>query len=277
MPAMLCPGCRKLISDDEARCPYCGALRPGLWGVGRRLQRLFGHQLQLVPMITVACATLYVISLLVDWRAALSPQSGLFGLLGPSMRALYLLGMTGRDSLELGHYWTLLTAIYLHGGLLHIVFNVMWVRQLGTFTEETLGPARFFVVFSLAGAGGFLASSTLGHNPSIGASGSIFGLLGAMIAYRRRRGGGRDVLTQQFLTWAVVLFVFGLVMKGVDNWAHLGGFTTGYLLGRRLYGVRERHESRGIQILALALLVLTVAGFVLSFVRFLPAFMSTRS
>jgi len=153
----------------------------------------------------------------------------------------------------------------------------MWIRQLGTFTEETLGPARFFVVFSVAGAGGFLASSMLGHNPSIGASGSIFGLLGAMIAYRRRRGGARDVLTQQFLTWAVVIFVFGLVMKGVDNWAHLGGFVMGYVLGQRMHGIRERHEGRGVQILALALLVLTVAGFVLSFVRFLPAFMSTRS
>jgi len=275
MPAMLCPSCRKLIGDDEARCPYCGALRPGLWGAGRRLQHLFGHQLQLVQLITVTCVALYITSLAVDVRGALSPTGGLMGILSPSTRALYLLGMTGRDSMQMGHWWTVLTAIYLHGSLLHIFFNVMWIRQLGTFAEEELGPARFFILYSLAGAGGFLASSFLGHSPSIGASGSIFGLLGAMIAYRRRRGGTRDVLSQQFLTWAVVLFAFGLFMRGVDNWAHLGGFTTGFLLGQRLHGIRERHEGRGTQMLALGLLVLTLCGFVLSFVRLLPAFLQT--
>ena len=272
MPAMLCPSCRKLISDDEPRCPYCGAVRPGLWGFGPKLQRLFGQHLLLVPIISMGCIVLYVVSLLIDARAILTPSGGLFGFLSPSSRALLLLGMTGGPAFQLGHWWTLLTAIYLHGSLLHIFFNVMWIRQLGTFTEEALGPARFFVLFSVAGAGGFLLSNLFGHAPSIGASGSIFGLLGAMIAFRRRRGSTRDVLTQQFVTWAVVLFAFGLFMPGIDNWAHLGGFATGYIMGQRLHG-QERPEGRGIQLLALALLVLTASGFVLSIVRFLPYFL----
>ncbi|HZL85107.1 MAG TPA: rhomboid family intramembrane serine protease [Candidatus Krumholzibacteria bacterium] len=274
MPAMLCPSCRKLIGDDEPRCPYCGALRPGLWGAGRRLQRLFGHHLQLVPLITITCIVLYVTSIALDLRAALTPSGGLMGILSPSSRALFLLGMTGRPALEIGHWWTLLTAVYLHGGLLHIFFNVMWIRQLGTFAEEELGPARFFVLYSLAGAGGFLASSLLGNGPSIGASGSIFGLLGAMISFRRRRGGTRDVMTQQFVTWAVVLFAFGLFMRGVDNWAHLGGFVTGFAFGHRVRGAHERPEGRGVQLAALGLLVLTLAGFLLSIVRLLPWFLS---
>ncbi len=273
MPAMICPSCKKLISDDEPRCPYCGTLRPGLWGAGPRLQRLFGHQLQLVPLISITCIVLFVISLVLDYRAALTPSGGIMGILSPSSRALVLLGMTGRPFLQLGHWWTLLTAVYLHGSLLHIFFNVMWIRQLGTFAENALGPARFFVLYSLAGAGGFLLSSLLGTTPSLGASGSIFGLLGGMIAFLRRRGGARDMLTQQFVTWAVVLFAFGLFMKGVDNWAHLGGFITGYIYGLRVRGTEERREGRWMQLAALGLLVVTFAGFLLSIVLFLPRFL----
>lgn len=275
MAAMLCPSCRKLISQDEPRCPYCGTVRPGLWGLGPKLQQLFGHQLQLVPLISIGCVVLYVLALVLDLRGALTPSGGLLGILSPSSRALFLLGMTGGPSLELGHWWTLLTAIFLHGSLLHIFFNVMWIRQLGTFAEQVLGPARFFVLFALSGAGGFLLTNLLGSAPSIGASGSIFGLLGAMIAFRRRRGATRDMLTQQFLTWAVVLFAFGLFMPGIDNWAHLGGFGTGFLMGQRLHGLEERREGRNVQLLALGLLVLTLAGIVLSVVRFLPAFLAT--
>jgi rhomboid protease GluP len=276
MGSMICPSCRKLISDDEPRCPYCGTVRPGLWGFGPRLQRLFGNRLELVPLITMTCIVLFIVSLGLDLRSAFDAGGFPFGILSPGHNALILLGMTGRGLLQIGHWWTLLTAIYLHGGLLHIFFNVLWVRQLGAFAEEELGPARFFVLFSLSGAAGFALSSLLSPYPSIGASGSVFGLLGAMIAFRRRRGGAGDVMTQQFISWAVLLFALGLFMRGVNNWAHLGGFASGYLFGQRIHGMRERPEGRGVQILALALLLLTLFGFVASIVTILPEFLSLR-
>src|SRR5210317_2209343 len=88
MAAMLCPSCRKLISQDEPRCPYCGAIRPGMWGLGPKLQSLFGRQLQLVPIISMACIVLYVTALVLDIRGALTPFGGLLGILSPSSRAL---------------------------------------------------------------------------------------------------------------------------------------------------------------------------------------------
>jgi rhomboid protease GluP len=182
--------------------------------------------------------------------------------------------MTGRFAAQQGDWLTVLTAIYLHGSLIHIFFNVMWIRQLGTFAEDELGPARFFVVFSLAGAGGFLLSIFAHTAASVGASGSIFGMLGCVIAFRRRRGAGSDMVSQQFIMWAVALFVLGLVFPGVDNWAHAGGFAVGYVLGRRMHGIRERGEGRNMQLLALALLGLTVAGFIFSIVRRLPEFLA---
>jgi rhomboid protease GluP len=175
--------------------------------------------------------------------------------------------MTGGYAWEQGWWWTLLTAIYLHGGLLHIFFNLMWIRNLGPTVSEVFGPARAFVIFSVAGAAGFLVSN-LAMNPpppSIGASGSIFGLLAALIVYGRRSGA--SMLTAQLYQWAIILFVFGFLMSGVNNFAHAGGFAGGWVAAEAMAFIDQRRESLGVQILALALLGLTLVGFVLSFIR----------
>lgn len=262
--AILCPSCRKLISIDEPRCPFCGAVRPGLWGYGPALQSVFGTQANVVAWIVSACILLYVVGILMDVPGAMQSKSFL-NFLSPSGFALYRLGMTGGAS-ELGpRWWTLLTAIYLHGGLLHIFFNMMWIRQLGAETQRLFGAARFFILFSLTGAGGFLVSDLLGTRPSIGASGAIFGLFGAMLAYtRRHRSTLGDLASRQVLQWALILLLFGFMTPGVNNLAHLGGFASGFLIGRRLPSVDERRPSRFEQLLALGLLALTVVGFVLS-------------
>ena len=185
--SMICPQCGKLIGVNEEKCPFCGAWRPGLFGYAPAIQRWFGRRLDLVAFIVTSCVVLYVAAL------ALQPGEifrlhGFFSILSPGSRALYQLGMTGGLAWRQGWWWTLLTAIYLHGGLLHIFFNLMWIRNLGPAVTEVYGPARAFVVFSIAGAVGFLLSNLASGAPSIGASGSIFGLLAALIVYGRRRG-----------------------------------------------------------------------------------------
>ena len=221
------------------------------------------RRLDLVAIIVMGCVVLYVLAL------ALQPESifqlrGLFSFLSPGTRALYQLGMTGGLAWREGWWWTLLTAIYLHGGLLHIFFNVMWIRSLGPQVSEVYGPARAFVIFSLAGAAGFLVSNSVSGAPSIGASGSIFGLLAALIVYGRKRGG--STMTMQLWQWAAVMFAMGFFMSGVNNWAHAGGFAGGWVTAEAMR-FSEKRESRGVQLLALALLGLTAAGVVLSFVK----------
>ena len=83
-------------------------------------------------------------------RAAFAPR-GLFGILAPSSGALYVLGAAGTLPWAYGRWWTLFTAIYLHGNLLHILFNMMWVRQLAPPVEELFGRARLIVIFTVAG------------------------------------------------------------------------------------------------------------------------------
>lgn len=174
--------------------------------------------------------------------------------------------MTGAFAWYAGHWWTLITAIYLHGGILHILFNVLWIRQLGPAVEQLFGPARLATIFTVAGVAGFALSDYAGVPFTIGASGSIFGLLGAMVAYGRQRGGvfGSLVL-RQYGQWALVLFIFGFLMSGVNNLAHAGGFAGG-LLCALLLGSRERRREVGLDhLLAFAVIALTVLAFALAF------------
>ena len=262
--SMICPHCSKLISVSEQRCPFCGAWNPSLYGYAPALQKLFGRQLDIVPLIVITCVVLYITAL------ALQPE-GIFDLrsplqfLSPGTRALYQLGMTSRLAMDQHWWWTLLTAIYLHGGLLHIFFNVLWIRNLGPAASEIYGPARAFVIFSIAGAAGFLVSNLVSGGPTIGASGSIFGLMAALIVYGRKRG--ISMLTAQLWQWAAITFVMGFVLSGVNNWAHAGGFAGGWLTATAMRFDDEKRESVGVQILALLLFLATAAGFVLSFIR----------
>ena len=267
---MICPSCGKLIGVGEERCPFCGAWRPGLYGFAPVLQRLFGRRLDLVAIIVMSCVVLYVVALVLQPESIFRVR-GLFSILSPGMRALYQLGMTGGVAWHEGWWWTLLTAIYLHGGLLHIFFNVMWIRNLGPVVEEVYGPARAFVIWSIAGAAGFLISNLASGSPSIGASGSIFGLLSALIVYGRRRGS--SMLTAQLWQWAVLMFAMGFFMSGVNNWAHAGGFGGGWVTAEAMRFSDEKRESPRVQVLALALLALTAVGVVLSFVKVTGALM----
>jgi rhomboid protease GluP len=259
--SMVCPNCGKLIGVGEERCPFCGAWRPGLFGFTPSIQRFFGNRLDVIAFITAACVVLYALSLLLQ-------RPRIFGggleFLSPGNVALWRLGMTGGVAWQEGWWWTLLTANYLHGGLLHIVFNVMWIRQLGTAVVDVYGPARAFTLFSIAGAAGFLLSNVAGAPPTVGASASIFGLLAALIVYGRRVGS--SMLTAQMWQWAIVMFALGFLMSHVNNWAHAGGFAGGWVVAEAM-GLSHSREGRGVQLLALALLFATVAGFVLSFAR----------
>jgi rhomboid protease GluP len=258
MPAILCPRCGKLINSDVSECPFCGQRRPGLWGFAATLRR-FGLRTDFPRLIIYACVGLYVLSLLSD-PGAIFKTGGMMNILAPSGRASLMFGMTGQVLLDAGHWWTVITAIYLHGGLLHIFFNMMWVRQLGPVVEEIFGPFRLFVIFTVSGATGFLLSAFMGHPYTLGASGSIFGLLAAAIVYGRRIGS--QLFTRQFLQWAVILFLFGVFFPGVDNWAHAGGFAGGYGTAF-LFSRQEGREGLGSYLGAGLCLLATLGAFAL--------------
>ena len=261
--SILCPSCGRLTNADAAECLVCGRRNPGMWGFAAPLGRMFRRR-SFTDVVTAICIALYIISLVFDPLAALRPR-GMFDIFAPSNQALFVLGASGSIPWELGRWWTLLTAIYLHGSLLHILFNVMWIRQLGPAVQEIYGPARLVVIFTVAGVVGFVASNLLGHPFTIGASGSIFGLLGALVAFGHKRGGtyGATVL-KQYGQWALILFVLGFLMPGVNNTAHAGGFVGGLLTGLTLALAERRTETHFDYVVAGACIAATVVAFLLA-------------
>ena len=234
--SVVCPACGRLVGVNEPRCPHCGRVSPSLWGWGHLLRGL-GDDFGFVKLTIGACAVLYVLSLLANPRAI--SAHGLFGMLSPGTESLLRFGASGAVPVfRLDRWWTVLSATWLHGSLLHILFNMLWVRQLGPATARLYGPGRMVLIYVAGGVAGFLLSSSVGAflpwlpgflrgaSVTIGASASIFGLLGALVYYGRRGPSG---VGQQAWSWALVLFLFGFLMPGIDNFAHLGGFVGGYL------------------------------------------------
>ncbi len=279
--SMICPGCGSLINTDEKRCPHCSAYNPNLWGLGPALNRLFGGRIDVLTLIPTACIALYAVSLLLDLGAALSMGGGVFGMLSPGNTPLIVLGMTyGDEPLLIQIYGnalplSVLTATYLHGSLLHILFNVLWIRQLGPDVGHFYGPARYFIIYTVAGAVGFILSNLLLGAPTVGASGAIFGLFAAIIVYgRNHKTQMMSLMTRQMWQWAILLFVMGFLMSGVNNWAHLGGFIGGWIAAQILVSSAEYREGRITILIALLCLLLTVLGFVLSILEYFPILLS---
>jgi len=271
--SILCPSCHKLIDVDEERCPYCGRWQPGMFGYAPAFQRL-NALFDPIWAITWYSILLYLLALALDPRGALTGGGGLLGILSPSTRALFMLGMTYGGSLGNGHWYTMFSAIFLHGGLLHIGFNLLWIRSLGPPVEDGFGPARTFIIFMASAVGGFLVSNLVGGAPTVGASGGIFGLLAASVVYGRAHGSRYgDALSRQALMWAGLLLLLGFMGPHTNNLAHIGGFAAGYLAARSFLPQAETREGPLVTVGALALALLSVAAVIASLVSTVPYFL----
>jgi len=275
--SVVCPSCGSLVGVRDDTCYTCGRANPGLWGFAPMLRQL-GADLGFAPLVIGASLTIYVLTLLAS-GPEISIFSGGLNILVPSSRALLVFGMSGAVPVFLnGRWWTLLSASWIHGSLLHILFNMMWVRQLGPATADVVGPARTVIIYTAAGVSGFFLSSLAGfmlaglpipilHGAyyTMGASASIFGLLGALVHYGRKSGS--SLIHGEAMRYAVILFVFGLIMPGVDNYAHAGGFLGGYAASAFMNPLtRERgdHVIGAVVCLAATLLAIVwsvVIGF----------------
>ena len=148
---------------------------------------------------------------------------------------LVLAGAKFNPLITSGEWWRLLTSTFIHIGFMHLLFNAFALFQLGPEAERLFGRGRFLVIYFLAGLYGSLASYIFSSSVSAGASGAIFGLVGALIAYmlryRRLFGGfGQSYLTNMLVIVAIN-FVYGLTTGVVDNWGHGGGLIAGLLFG----------------------------------------------
>jgi len=156
-----------------------------------------------------------------------------------------------------GEWWRLLTAAFLHGSFLHIAFNMYVLFALGPTLERILGHGRYLTLYVLAALGGGVASYVFSdiRTVSVGASGAIFGLMGALIVAGRRL---RYDITQVIILLAINV-VIGFVSPGVDWRAHFGGLVTGAVVAA-IFVLPARHHRALVQGLGLAGVVLLLVG-----------------
>ena len=245
--AIICPGCRLLISAGEPRCPHCGLSSPGAAWRRAFMFRLLADPGLVVRAVVGVNIAMFALSLFLDPRAAdltLNPLQ----LLAPSDRSLFVLGATGTIPVAgFGRWWTLLSANYLHGSILHIFFNMAAFRQLAGLVEREYGAGRMFLVYTLSGVAGFALSFAAGVPLTIGASAGVCGLVGATLYFARSRGGVYGAaLYRQIGMWTLIMFVFGFIVPGINNWGHGGGIAAGALLGA-LMGYRDRRKETSFQ------------------------------
>jgi rhomboid protease GluP len=193
-----------------------------------------------------------------------------------------LWGLVGEPQYRLGasfgpaifyenEWWRLVTAMFLHAGLLHIGFNMMALMQLGPPLEEVYGSARYLFFYVVTGAFGFLVSSATGHF-SLGASGALLGLVGLLLAITTKRGGAyMREMRSRLITDVVILFALGFSgFMAMDNFAHGGGLAAGFLLGKLFADHKPvtAGERRTAYALGWLAGVVIIASFVFMFLHY---------
>jgi rhomboid protease GluP len=220
----MCPNCRAFITTDDRVCPYCQA-RVGPRAIDlRQSGEILGG---LIPQAHFTTVIILVINFALYAAEALNPD---VAKAGESLPWLYMHN----------EMYRLVTAGFLHGGILHILMNSWALFVVGGEVEQFYGTSRMIVFYIVTTVTGFLASSMLGHTASLGSSAGIFGLMGAMLAlgFTDKTSVGQAI--KGFYTqW----LIFGVIMSlsaGVDIWAHAGGFAGGFALGMILLTPRAR-------------------------------------
>ena len=276
--SVVCASCGSLVGVNDDTCYNCGRRNPGLWGFAPVLRGL-GNDFGFVALIVYGSAALYIVGLLLTLLLG-GPQAIMgggspFGLLSAAGAVNLFLGASGANPVfNGGMWWTLLSAGWLHSGIMHIFFNMMWVRNLGPAMADIYGGPRMVIIYTLASIAGFLLSSVaflfgiprFGAFQTVGASAPVFGLLGALVHYGRRSGS--SMIYAEARSYAIGMVIFGLLMPGIDNAAHVGGFAGGYLASLWLDPLKPERVNHMVG--ALACLLATALAIIASMLRVGP-------
>ncbi len=261
----MCPSCRQLVDRSLATCPACGGSLRGVPGGGvARALRLLLPGTGSVSMLLITVNVIMSLLMYATWGT--SPgSSGFLGLLAPPGKALYLFGAKWTPAIISGEVWRLVTANYLHGGIIHLLFNCYALVSLGPLIEESFGGRKLFLIYSVTGFAAFATSALFRPETlSIGASGALFGILGFAIVFGRFRSGpsGRAIAAQ-LMRYLIFMALFFLI-PGIDNAAHIGGLVSGAALGL-LVDAGEPRTPAGdlaLNLLTAGAVLATVGSFV---------------
>ena len=275
MRPRLCPSCGTLVGASGTKCYQCGAnINYSFAAASRSLSRWMPQTSPVTYAMLAICCVMYVLSFIITLKfsGGAGLGGGLMGLGGIATQVSVRLGASLPWTYNIGQPWRLITAIFLHGGLLHIVFNMWVLMDIGPMVEELYGSARYLFLFVATGAAGYLLSSFLGHL-SVGASGALLGLIGVLLAATTgRKNLAAQALRSALIRWLIYIGVLGFIFSGTDNAAHFGGLVAGYLLGRLMVDrlpadVSERRRADMLGWIAGIAVVVCFVFMVLSYLQ----------
>lgn len=251
----ICPACGTLVGAGASRCHQCGtSLSFSLSAASKSLGKYMPQTSPVSYGILSLCCILYGVGLLstIHQSGLVAPGGGLGALMnlgGINNDILLRMGASLPLAYDIAQPWRLVTAVFLHASLLHIGFNLWVLMDIAPTIEEMYGSARFFFIFIFTGICGYIASATFGHAISVGASGALLGMIGVLLAITGSRNNiGAKMLRSQLIYWLIYIAILGVIMPGVDNYAHIGGFASGFVIGkimadRQPAGVSERRRA----------------------------------
>jgi len=264
-----------LVGVNDERCYNCGRRNPGLWGFAPALRAL-GQDLGFVPFVTGTCVILWGLALVAS-RGNIG-GGGMFSFLSPWQPIMFMFGASGAGPVfEYGRWWTVLSAGWLHWGALHLLFNMMALRQMGPATVELYGPGRTMIIYTAGSVAGFALSSFAGaYLPVLpflagapitaGASAPIAGLIGAIYHYGNR--GGSSMARSYATSYITAMVMYAFFLPGIDNYAHAGGLAGGYFAAVYLDPLKpERVDHLVAGILCVAASLLAVAASIITALR----------
>jgi rhomboid protease GluP len=231
----LCPACGTLVGATATKCHQCGAnMTFSFAAASRSLGRWMPQTSPVTYAMLAICCLMYGLAFVITMKfsGGEGAGGGIMNLGGIATQVNYRLGASLPLAYNLGQPWRFVTAIFLHGGLLHIGFNMWVLMDIGPMVEELYGSARYLFLYVATGVAGYVLSSAVGHL-SVGASGSLLGLIGVLLAATTgRKSMAAQALRSALIRWLIYIAVLGFLFSGTDNFAHIGGVASGYLLGR---------------------------------------------
>ena len=167
-----------------------------------------------------------------------------------------------RDMIVLAdQYYRLITGMFLHAGVLHLLFNMYSLYVIGMQLESFLGKAKYLAVYMLSGLGASMLSIFFSNSFSVGASGAIFGLMGALLYFGYHYRVYLDsVVKSQIIPLIVLNLILGFTLSGIDNWAHIGGLVSGVLA---TMAVGVKYKSTKFEMINGIILYLIYIGFLI--------------
>jgi len=261
----MCPECRALNPRGTKVCPHCGVkIGPqrarGGTGTPGRIMGIIPTPTSATSMFVAANVLMFAVEWFMTQRAGGPGGSGgLFG--GIRSMVMLRLGAKFGPFIYDGQWWRLVTAMFLHAGLLHIGFNLWVLFDLGPEVEGLFGISKYVVLYLVTGVFGYMLS--LLWSPmslSIGASGAIMGLIGILIGATFHHGHLGKEYRSMLWRWVIYIFIFGLFFN-IDNAAHLGGLVSGFVLGYVIpEGVPETRPAENLWNALAVLSVVIIAG-----------------